>query len=223
LQAAALEADLVLGRVIDDPRRGHRPARPPRATGFAGHWAGRVDRILERRDIAVAPAARGRDPSAALQHHQQIVDAAVAKRLGQHHPLADQFVAFGVEHDDIALGPHLAGPAVPNDPVGGDIISVARHTHRARRGDHIIFGVVAHLVGSEAHQVLLGGSAGSGAAGCALAVAGASNSRGNAVHQANRTRKKPVPAAHVLGIAYRTCPARRQSAPLPLCLSAPAS
>ena len=40
--------------------------------------------------------------------------------------VADELVALRVHHDDIALGADLAGLAVPDDLVGGDVIAVAR-------------------------------------------------------------------------------------------------
>ena len=76
--------------------------------------------------------ARGGDPAAAFEHDQQILDGAVAQRVGQVDVVADQLVALRVDDDDIALGADLAGLAVPDDLVGGEIIAVARHAHLRR-------------------------------------------------------------------------------------------
>ena len=59
------------------------------------HRAGRVDRIVERRDVAACGVPRWRrDAAAALEHDQQIVDRPVAQRVGQHDIVADQLVAL---------------------------------------------------------------------------------------------------------------------------------
>ena len=47
------------------------------------HRAGRIDRMLEDRDRRCAGAPRGGDTAAAFEHDQQILDRAVAERVGQ--------------------------------------------------------------------------------------------------------------------------------------------
>ena len=81
-----------------------------------------------------SPARRpaiGGDPTAALQNDQQIVDRSFAQRVGQHDIVADELVALRVHHDDVAEGANLAGLAVPDDLVGGDVIAVPLHPDRA--------------------------------------------------------------------------------------------
>ena len=96
----------------------------------------------------------GGDPSAAFQHDQQIVDHPVAQRFGQGDPVADQFVAFGIDHHDIADRLDLAGLAVPGDLVGGEVIAVAIHPHLAGGGDQVGLAVVGGFVGAEVDPLL---------------------------------------------------------------------
>ena len=63
--------------------------------------------------------------------------------------LADQLVALGREQDDIARGADLAGLAIPDDLIGGEIIALARHAYFAGRGDHVGIAVVGDAVGAE--------------------------------------------------------------------------
>ena len=190
LKPPALEADAVVGGVVDHPRRGDAPARPARAAGRRGHRAGRVNRIFERGDVAGANSARRGDPAAAFEHDQQIFDRPVAQAVGEHDILADQLVALRSDQDDIALGSDLAALAVPNDLVGGQIIAFARHAHLAGRGDEVGVAVVSDLVGAEADD-LVGRRAPVEAPGrggwlfCAVAAAERASNSGSAVQQTN--------------------------------------
>ena len=151
------EADPVGRRILHHARGDDLPAGIFGAAGRRCYRAGRIDRIFERGDAADAGAPGRRDAPAAFQHHQQIVDHPVAQRIGQRDPLADQFVALGIDHHDIALGLDLAGLAVPGDPVGGEIIAVAVHPHLARGGDQIGFAIVFGIVGAEIDPLFGGG------------------------------------------------------------------
>ena len=112
-----------LGR-LGQPRRGR-------------HRAGRIDCILERRDFAGPRSARRGNSGAVLQDDEQIVDRAVAQRVGELDGVADELVALRGEHDDIALGVDLAGLAVPDHLVGREIIALAVHAHFAARGHDV--------------------------------------------------------------------------------------
>ena len=153
-----------------------------------------------------ASARVGRDPAAAFQHDQQILDRSVAQGVGEDDIVADQLVALRVDHDDIALGADLAGLAVPDDLVGGEMIAVARHPHLARGGHDIGLAVVGDLVGAEIDDFSglgrrwIGGRRIGGGRRCRLLERGrlcrsdcGYQRSGSAVHQTNPLRKQSVP------------------------------
>ena len=154
LKAAAFEAHPVGGRVVDHPRRRDAPAGPARAAGRRGHRAGRVDRVLEGDDVALADSPGRGDAAAAFENDEEIVDRSIAQAVGQDDILPDQLVALRIDHHDIALGRDLAGLAVPHDLVGSEIIAVARHAHFADRRDPVGVAVVGDLVGAETDDLV---------------------------------------------------------------------
>src|SRR6185369_4816 len=54
LQPPSLEANALMGWIIDHFDRGDGPARPARAAGWACHRARRINRVLKSRDISAA-------------------------------------------------------------------------------------------------------------------------------------------------------------------------
>ena len=128
----------------------------------------------------------------------------------------------GVSSTTLPRGADLAALAVPDDLVGGEIIAVARHPHRAAGGDDVGFAVIGDLVGAEFdHRQRsdrrrwrsCGGRCGSA---CASDGRRAPSGKGSAVHQANSSRNavRPAFADHVASTApiALAWPAR-QSAP----------
>ncbi len=67
----------------------------------------------------------------------------------QHDIVADELVAFGRQHDDVADRADFAGLAVPHDLVGGEVIAFAVHADRAARGHDVGLAVVGDRVGAE--------------------------------------------------------------------------
>jgi len=154
LQMAADEPDPLGCRIVDDLGRGDRPARALGAAGRRRHRTGRINGILERRDVTGSHRSRGSEPRAALKHDHQIVDRPVAKRVGQLDGLADDLVALRGEKDDIPLGMDLARLAVPDDTVGGEVIAFAVHPHLAGRRHYVGIAVVRDLVRAELDGLL---------------------------------------------------------------------
>ena len=89
-----------------------------------------------------ADPARGRDPAAAVEHDQEILDRPVAQRIGEDDVVADELVALGVTTTTLPLARTSPRLAVPDDLFGGEIIAVARHPHLAARGDDVGVAVV---------------------------------------------------------------------------------
>ena len=146
-------------------------------------------------------------------------------RVGQLDIVADELVALRRDHDDVALGIDLAGLAVPDDLVGGEVIALAVHAHFAAGGHDVGVVVVSDLVGAELDDL---GPAGAAVAGASMApglrgdAGGSDSSIGSADHQTNLVRNAVCLPTHcpVTCAAYRTSQARRQSpgapaAPLP--------
>ena len=63
----------------------------------------------------------------------------------------------GVSEDDVAPRADLAGLAVPDHLVGGEIIAVAVHAHVAAGGHDVGVAVVGDLVGAELDDLVLVG------------------------------------------------------------------
>src|SRR5258705_9036275 len=144
-----------MGRVVDHLGRGDRPAWSPWTAGRARDRARRINRIFEGGDVACALALRRRDPSAAFEHDQEVVDSPVAQRVAEDNILADQLVALRGEHDDAALSPDLARLPIPHDLVRREVIAVARHAYGAGRCDDVGAAVVSYTIGAEFDRGLL--------------------------------------------------------------------
>ena len=155
LQMPADEAHLARRRIVDDPGGGDCPAWPLRAPARRRHGAWRVNGVLERGDIVRSGAVGGGEAGAVFENHEEIVDGAVAQRVGQFDIVANELVLLRREHDDIALRMHLPRLAVPDDLVGGHVIAVAAHPHFARRRDDVRIAVVSHLIGAEVDDLVL--------------------------------------------------------------------
>ena len=84
-----------------------------------------------------------------------MLDRPVAQRVGELHGVADELVALGRQKNDIALGVDLAGLAIPDDLVGGEVIAFAVHPHFAARGHDVGVVVVGDLVGAELDDLVL--------------------------------------------------------------------
>ena len=139
VEAAALEADPVADRIVDDPHRGDLPARVARAAVRRRP----PRRASRRRDSRVVrPSSRARlgrgEPAAVLEHEQQILDDSVAQSVGRARRCRHKRRRpAGLIDADIALGADLAADPVPGHRVGAQIIAVAVHPHVAAGGDDV--------------------------------------------------------------------------------------
>ncbi len=119
MQLGAVIVHAALVGPIDHAHGGDLPRRILGATVRTRDVAGRVSGVGEHvGSVFVAHTLRRRDPSAARQHDQHVIDHAVLQRVGQVDRVAISCVALRVDGGDIAGCQHLARLAVPGHLVG---------------------------------------------------------------------------------------------------------
>ena len=157
MEPRTLIIDAVAIGPVGHAHGGDLPRRLARAAIAPDDGTGGVGGAIEPHDpVGIAGAAHRRQPAAAIEHDQHVIDHAVLQRIGQLDRIAIGHVALRVRDGNVARRHDAPGLAVPHHLVGAKPVSGTYHPHVARRGDDIRIVIIFQRAGAELHLIGVG-------------------------------------------------------------------